>query len=132
MFAFACHRPVAKTACTAVVLALFVLSAVSQGGCADSKPAYAANTSDVAVYVPQSTTVEGDGLPSQAAPPTRIHQLPDDPTQPFSHNYGGPNPAVLAPVVPAAKAAATDAPAIPADILPDVRRRMASVGYATE
>jgi hypothetical protein len=32
--------------------------------------------------------MEDDGLPVQVAPPAGIRQLPDDPREPFSRNYG--------------------------------------------
>ncbi len=36
--------------------------------------------------------LEDDGLPVQDAPPARIRNVPDDPSEPFSPNYGGPAP----------------------------------------
>jgi hypothetical protein len=37
--------------------------------------------------------LEPDGLPSQVHPPAYIRTLPDDPSEPFSANYGAPMPA---------------------------------------
>lgn len=34
--------------------------------------------------------IEDDGLPAQAPPSVHIRQMPDDPTAPWSRNYGGP------------------------------------------
>lgn len=38
--------------------------------------------------------MEDDGLPVQVAPASAIRQQPDDPSEPFSRNYG-PKPAAL-------------------------------------
>lgn len=37
--------------------------------------------------------VEDDGIEAQRPPPLRMHSAPDDPTQPFSPNYGSVPPA---------------------------------------
>ena len=37
--------------------------------------------------------MEDDGLPMQVAPAAGIRQLPDDPREPFSRNYGPQSPA---------------------------------------
>jgi hypothetical protein len=37
--------------------------------------------------------VEDDGLEAQRPPPLRMYSAPDDPTQPFSPNYGSVPPA---------------------------------------
>jgi hypothetical protein len=84
--------------------------------------------------------IEGDGLPSQAAPLARIHQMPDDPSEPYSRNYGGFNPASVEsrPAVEhksaeaAAGWAASSQRAIPADLPPAFRRQLAQAGYVVE
>lgn len=38
---------------------------------------------------PPEPEIEDDGLPSQVAPPARRAREADDPTQPYSPNYGG-------------------------------------------
>jgi hypothetical protein len=72
----------------AVVLASCGLAAAI-GGCATS-----ASEPPAAQVVAQATRtqMEDDGLPPQVAPSVRIRQQPDDPTEPFSPNYG-PRPA---------------------------------------
>lgn len=39
---------------------------------------------------PAAPVIEGDGLPTQAAPMLRPNREPDDPSEPFSPNYGPP------------------------------------------
>lgn len=93
-----------------------------------------------ATYVPagapprvaQAAVVEDDGLPAQAPPPARIRQMPDNPVEPFSRNYGGDNPARLgvgagqaASPASAPRDGAPAAPA-PADRAPPVRQKLAS------
>ena len=36
--------------------------------------------------------VEADGLPAQTPPSARLRPVPDDPSEPWSRNYGGANP----------------------------------------
>jgi hypothetical protein len=78
--------------------------------------------------------MEDDGLPSQAPPSANIRQLPDDPSEPYSRNYGGPNPAAIErkPVDKSAAAPLPTQAAIPADLPPAFRRQLAMAGYATE
>jgi hypothetical protein len=115
----------------------FVVASLAalQAGCAADSNAYA-TTPVVAAYVAQIPETEDDGLPSQDAPPARIRQMPDDPSQPYSRNYGGPNPAAAADAPEKAPADRADAqavpPAIPADLPPAFRRQLAQAGYATE
>ena len=102
-------------------------AALTMGGCANTNANYAANTT----YVAQGPAVpmESDGLPVQAAPSSLIRKLPDDPSQPFSPNYGGDNPARVTPQQPAVKASdgrAADKVAIPADLPPAFRRQLAA------
>jgi hypothetical protein len=125
MFAFACDRAVIQAVRALAFPALMALGCAPLAGCADNQAAYAAATPDPAVYVPHvAVEMEGDGLPSQPAPSARVLQLPDDPSEPYSRNYGGPNPAAKIPnTVPPNSSA--DASPIPAPIPEDVRRRIA-------
>lgn len=41
--------------------------------------------------------IEGDGLEGQRAPRRRAEQAPDDPSEPYSPNYGSAPPAAEAP-----------------------------------
>ena len=80
------------------VLSCCVLAAlVSVGGCASTQaPRYSSESVVPTRAVAQATpAVEDDGLPAQTPPPAYIRQLPDDPSEPFSPNYGGGNPAAL-------------------------------------
>jgi hypothetical protein len=64
-------------------------------GCAsksNTTAEYAAVAPPQAAAAPIAET-EDDGLPAQSAPPAGIRDLPDDPNEPFSPNYGGANPA---------------------------------------
>lgn len=81
---------------SALVLAMFV------GGCASrqSEPQpYAANTQGPQPHVADARAgqekakedVEGDGMPAQL-PPVRGRQIPDDPAEPWSPNYGSAKP----------------------------------------
>lgn len=67
-------------------LALLALT-VSLTGCATSS---AEPTPAGPIAQAQRTDAEDDGLPPQVAPPAGIRQLPDDPSEPFSRNYGLP------------------------------------------
>lgn len=61
-------------------------AAVALSGCAtsSSEPAPSYQPSLQA----SRGVIEDDGLPAQTAPPAHIRQLPDDPSEPFSRNYG--------------------------------------------
>ena len=67
----------------AAIAAVFGLA-----GCASAPTHYAAQS----VAVAQVVEVEGDGRPAQSAPEPRVRDLPDEPAEPFSKNYGGHNP----------------------------------------
>jgi hypothetical protein len=128
MFAFvAGHLPV--RAARAAIGPIVVAAAMCAAGCAADNNIYYASSPAVAGYVAQapSVQVEDDGLPSQAPPSARIRQMPDDPSEPYSRNYGGQNPGVREPASakPAAQAAAAE-PVIPEDLPADFRRQLAA------
>jgi hypothetical protein len=129
MFAFVIYRRRAKAVRTG--FAFFVAgTAVLGGGCANTGTRYAASPTPAA-YVAQGPSVptESDGLPAQAPPPSTIRRLPDDPTQPYSPNYGGANPASTIPSQPTVKASNDVAPvraSIPGDLPPIFRRQLAA------
>jgi hypothetical protein len=137
MCAFAASRSPAEVARAAIVPLLVAAAALGQAGCATDNNAYNAGAPANIAYVRQAaavTEIEDDGLPSQAPPSALIHQMPDDPSEPYSRNYGGPNPAALGNN-PTDKAGSVPLPAqaaIPADLPPAFRRRLAMAGYATE
>lgn len=120
-------RLAAKAPCAAFAGMAAILGV---GGCANFKTATYAGAPQVSSpYVAQGPSVplESDGLPVQAAPSTRIRQLPDDPSQPFSPNYGGPNPASTIPGQSTVKTSNDKAPSnsvIPDDLPPTFRRQL--------
>lgn len=70
------------------------LAAILLGGCSSAAPL--PNSGLVSAFVstqprqaPLPVDLEADGREAQRPPPVRMFQRPDDPTQPFSPNYGG-------------------------------------------
>lgn len=59
--------------------------AVAVAGCATTSAE--TSSSQMALRSERAET-EADGLPAQVAPPVRIRLQPDDPSEPFSRNYG--------------------------------------------
>lgn len=121
--------PTAKPAVTraALICGLQTTLALVIGGCAETQPYYA-EAPAVAAYVAEAPAeVEGDGLPTQAAPPMRIRGSADDPSQPFSPNYGGKNPSAEKPES-ASRQAEMETPKayIPTDLPPAFRRQLAA------
>lgn len=83
----------------ALIGACLLGAALLIGGCASSKsPAYAPVGARAAIPapVPVRIEVEDDGLPAQSPPQRRVSAEPDDPSEPFSRNYGSRKPAVPA------------------------------------
>ena len=74
-----------------------VLPALVAGGCAEQSHYSQANwyaggpRPQQAAAVPIPVELEDDGRPSQLPPRVQARALPDDPTQPWSPNYGGPS-----------------------------------------
>jgi hypothetical protein len=135
MFACAAGRSPANVARTAIVSSLVALAALCQGGCAASGNVHYATAPAVAAYAEQvpTTQTEGDGLPSQPPPAMRIRQMPDDPSEPYSRNYGGANPAAIgAASEEAARNSKPEAPVIPADLPPAFRHQLAEAGYVVD
>lgn len=82
--------------CGRLLLTAAALMAVAAGGCARTSAQYGDQSYGyapaVAGYAQTATgEVEDDGLPVQSAPHVRIHQAPDDPSEPWSPNYGANN-----------------------------------------
>jgi hypothetical protein len=129
MFAFSlgCRPVQAVRAAAPLIVAAAGLCAA---GCAANHSTYN-DTLSAAAYVAQgpSVQIEEDGMPSQAAPAARIRQMPVDPSQPYSRDYGGPNPASTIPAAPTVKASndvAPPRPPIPYDLPPAFRRQLAA------
>jgi hypothetical protein len=67
-------------------LGLVLGLAVALAGCATSS---AGETSGSRLHAPTARVeMEDDGLPAQVAPSAGLRSEPDDPSQPFSRNYG--------------------------------------------
>ncbi len=129
MFAFLVGSMPTKTVRAATASLLAATTALCVAGCAADNHAYYADASPTHVARAPSVEMEEDGMPSQAAPPARIRRMPDDPSQPYSRNYGGPNPAGTVPASPTVKASNDEAPrrpAIPDDLPPAFRRQLAA------
>lgn len=128
MFAF--PRGLAAKAARLGLALPVVAAALLSAGCANTKASYS-SAGVPAAYVAQgpSLPVESDGLPVQAPPSSMIRQMPDDPAQPYSPNYGGANPASTVPSRSTIKASNEAMPArdtIPADLPPAFRRQLAA------
>jgi len=128
MFAFRVGVRPNETVRAATATLYAAAAALCVAGCAADNHAYYADASPT--FVPRATVeMEEDGMPSQAAPPARIRQMPDDPSQPYSRNYGGSNPAGVVPVTPTVRAsneAPSTKPSIPDDLPPAFRRQLAT------
>ena len=83
-----------KGASRARVTLLFSLAALALGGCSTAAPM--ANSGLISAFasqplphaVQQPVDLEADGMEAQRPPRMRMFSRPDDPTQPFSPNYG--------------------------------------------
>ena len=73
------------------VMLAFLGLACGLAGCATSSAEPTSQSTPLAQ--PARDAVEDDGLPPQVSPPLRIRQAPDDPSEPYSRNYGPPQPA---------------------------------------
>jgi hypothetical protein len=76
------------------VMLLFSLAALALGGCSVAAPM--ANSGLISAFASQPppqtaqppVDLEADGMEAQRPPRMRMFSRPDDPTQPFSPNYG--------------------------------------------
>ena len=119
-------RAVAARAVVARVASAAMLATLA--GCASNQTTSSAQQVGANVRVAQVVTeVEDDGLPAQVPPTQRVRQMPDDPSQPFSRNYGGPNPsASAAPLAEPASEPEKPNPKIPDDLPPAFRQKLAA------
>lgn len=85
-----------------LVPVLAICVALAAGGCADSRDKYA-EAAHVRAMPPQvaqaEVETEADGLPAQVPPLRRAKPEIDDPSEPFSPNYGNPGAAKRADVL---------------------------------
>ena len=99
-FAVAPARPLPNRLRPVPSLARALLGPAAAGllaaACATSQGAHdyqsnaGAARADVAVATPPRVEIEADGLPAQTPPRLGRRTGPDDPTEPFSRNYGPP------------------------------------------
>lgn len=114
-----------KRAVLARAAAAAMLAAL--GGCASTTDtSSSAQYSGANVRVAQTVTeVEDDGLPAQTPPPARARQMPDDPSEPFSRNYGGANPSASnAPLVEGPVEHTAPKQKLPNDLPPAFRQKL--------
>lgn len=113
------YRGLSARAAVAVLLAAL-------GGCASDQNQSATAYGRANIAVAQATIdLEDDGLPAQSPPSKAVRFAPDDPTEPFSRNYGGVNPSATG--VPAAAGPAPQqhpVPDIPDDLPPAFRQKL--------
>ena len=114
-----CLVALSPSACTGPILLALLLT-----GCAESQnyrqdAAYVrAPLPEVAEATVPRVELEDDGLPAQTPPLRRARPEPDDPTEPFSRNYGTVRP------LRRAAAPAEAATVVPGDRLADLRPRV--------
>lgn len=129
MFAFqAGAKPVLVSCALAALLGLAGCSSAQTNSYTSENAAVApAHASAQAVAQAAAVDVEDDGLPAQTPPSGRIRQIPDDPNEPFSRNYGGVNPSssVSDEGAPSGKIPESE-PAVPDDLPPDFRQKLVS------
>lgn len=116
---------------------LIALTALALAGCRGHTEAYNSDPQTVVATPPPAAVtkaeLEDDGLPTQL-PPARTHQIKDDPSEPWSRNYGshGGAPSEDAADGTEAEAEAESprvipaAPKIPGDLPPTFRRQLAA------
>ena len=89
------RRMAGTGASRARVALLFSLAALALGGCSTAAPV--PDSGFISAFIaqpkpqqmaPAYVDIEADGLEAQRPPRMRMYGRPDDPTQPFSPNYG--------------------------------------------
>lgn len=96
MFAFKTGPKPAKISRALCARAAAIAALSGLAGCASAHNPYTAQNVPVAPSQAMAhiaaTEAEDDGRPPQALPTDRLRQMPDEPNEPFSKNYGGENP----------------------------------------
>ncbi len=90
------------------VLGMLLLLALASGGCSSTGHMHGQTWSRstepparIAAEASAKTELEEDGLEAQIPPPPTIRLAPDDPSEPFSPNYGHPvGTPTVAPATP--------------------------------
>lgn len=119
-----------------VIPALALAALLSLAGCASQGGSqYTAQNTAVAPRVMAQAArvdMEDDGMPAQTPPTSRIHQLPDEPDEPYSRSYGGDNPAKVGAGESAGAVAKVSGwtpalvPKVPDDLPPAFRQKLAN------
>ncbi len=128
MFAFKSGSRPAKLPRAAIARAAAMAALSGLAGCASTHNPYTAQ--NVPVAQPQhvaAAEAEDDGRPAQALPTDRLRQMPDEPNEPFSKNYGGKNPSSnkhYEAEAPARPVAPAQAPKIPNDLPATFRKKL--------
>jgi hypothetical protein len=135
MFAFSVGSQSPKLFCAAFVRLTASIALLSLAGCASNSDRYASHGQQPPTQVAHAVAVEveDDGLPSQAPPPVRIRDIPDDPSEPFSKNYGGTNPSGVPEIYENVTTPPEENPDVVRSDLPVVfRQKVAAVHAADE
>ena len=134
MFAFLVGSKSAEPIRVAFKPAMVSLVLLALAGCASNSDRYASDGQQPATQVAHAVAVdvEDDGLPSQAPPPMRIRDVPDDPSEPFSKNYGGSHPYALHEIYEGVTTPADDAPTPIPDDLPVAFREKLVAAFSSD
>ena len=134
MFAFSVGSQSAKSFCACLVRVAACIALVAMAGCASNSDRYASNGQQPSTQVAHAVAVdvEDDGLPSQAPPPVRIHDIPDDPSEPFSKNYGGANPSGVPEIYENVISPSEEDPVLVPNDLPLAFRQKLAAAHATD
>lgn len=112
-------KPAPARAVRPIGIPLALSLALAIAGCAADQPTYRQGSWLGGAPPPAPrVAMEDDGQPAQTPPLRRSRPEPDDPREPFSPNYGPPP-------LPGEQVSPTP-PALPADLPPAFRRRLAS------
>ncbi len=84
------RRPVATFPVIATLLAGLLAAGCNAHAraTADYSPAWPGEPYRMAAPTPQKVEMEDDGQEAQLPPPARVRTAPDDPSEPWSRNYG--------------------------------------------
>lgn len=124
MCAFHAGRKLADFSIAGLTRSVASVALLSLAACS-STGQYSAENAAQPQKIAQGTVVEDDGLPPQAVPSMRLRDLPDEPSEPYSRNYGGINPsAEKSPLASAPADVQRTSPAVPHDLPPAFRKKL--------